>query len=52
MPRVADYSILTDNWWTEGFSPEPIQLTIPKNINKDSRSGGRPTSEVAPRSRT
>jgi hypothetical protein len=38
MPRVADYSILADNWWTEGFSPNPIEFTIPKNINKDSRS--------------
>jgi hypothetical protein len=38
MPRVADYSILIDNWWTEGFSPDPISFTIPKNINKDSRS--------------
>ena len=38
MPRVADYSILVDKWWTEGFSPDPIEFTIPKNINKDSRS--------------
>jgi len=38
MPRVADYSILIDEWWTEGFSPSPIEFTIPNNINKDSRS--------------
>jgi len=38
MPRVADYSILTDQWWTEGFSPNPIEFTIPNNISKDSRS--------------
>ena len=38
MPRVAYYSILADEWWTEGFSPDPIVFTIPKNINKDSRS--------------
>ena len=37
MPTVADYSILTDNWWTEGSSPNPIEFTIPHNINKDSR---------------
>ena len=37
MPTVADYSILTDNWWTEGVSPNPIEFTIPHNINKDSR---------------
>jgi len=38
MPRVADYSILADEWWTEGLSPDPITFTIPDNINKDSRS--------------
>ena len=38
MPRVADYSILTDEWWTEGSSPNPIQFTIPNNISEDSRS--------------
>jgi hypothetical protein len=38
MPRVADYSILIDEWWTEGISPSPIEFTIPDNINKDSRS--------------
>ena len=37
MPRVADYSILTDKWWTEGSSPNPIEFTIPHNLNKDSR---------------
>lgn len=37
MPTVADYSILTDQWWTEGFSPSPIEFTIPHNISKDSR---------------
>jgi hypothetical protein len=38
MPRVADYSILVDDWWIEGVGPDPIDFTIPKNINKDSRS--------------
>ena len=38
MARVADYSILTDQWWTEGFSPSPIEFTIPHSISKDSRS--------------
>ena len=38
MPRVADYSILVDEWWIEGASPDPIEFTIPKNISKDSRS--------------
>jgi hypothetical protein len=38
MPRVADYSILVDEWWTEGHSPDPIEFTVPHNINKDSRS--------------
>ena len=38
MPRVADYSILTDKWWTEGSRPNPIEFTIPHNISKDSWS--------------
>ena len=38
MPRVADYSILIDEWWTEGFGPSPIEFTVPNNINNDSRS--------------
>lgn len=38
MPRVADYSILADNWWTEGFSPDPIQFDVPDNIDPNSRS--------------
>lgn len=38
MPRVADYSILIDEWWTEGISPSPIEFTIPHNTNNDSRS--------------
>jgi hypothetical protein len=38
MPRVADYSILIDEWWIEALSPSPIEFSIPDNINKDSRS--------------
>jgi hypothetical protein len=38
MPRVADYSILVDDWWIEGAGPDPIEFTIPHNVNKDSRS--------------
>ena len=38
MPRVADYSILRDTWWTEGFSPDPITFTVPSNIDAGSRS--------------
>ena len=37
MPRAADYSILTDQWWVEGVGPNPIEFTIPSNISKDSR---------------
>lgn len=38
MPRVADYSILTDNWWVEGRDPDPIQFDVPDNIDAGSRS--------------
>ena len=32
MPRVADYSILIDEWWIEVFNPSPIEFSIPDNI--------------------
>ncbi|HEY7411285.1 MAG TPA: hypothetical protein VII13_11110 [Vicinamibacteria bacterium] len=38
MPRVADYSILADSWWTEGHSPDPISFNVPNNVDPDSRS--------------
>jgi hypothetical protein len=38
MPRVADHSILTGQWWIEGSSPNPIEFTIPHNTSKDFRS--------------
>lgn len=38
MPRVADYSVLRDAWWTEGSSPDPIKFTVPNNVDAGSRS--------------
>lgn len=38
MPRVADYSILADSWWTEGHSPDPITFSVASNVDAGSRS--------------
>ena len=38
MPRVADYSIVADSWWTEGFGQDPLTFTVPDNIDAGSRT--------------
>jgi hypothetical protein len=38
MPRVADYSIVTDEWWVPPLGPDPLEFEVPDNIDPKSRS--------------